>query len=89
MNFFSQDFLDNFKQDVLKIISDAFERMLAMKEAQSRYKRFDEAVRYAQVSDSTFRRWTDSSKGLKKIIIEGVTLYDVKDIDEFMESHKV
>ncbi|MDZ5759660.1 helix-turn-helix domain-containing protein [Carnobacterium maltaromaticum] len=55
---------------------------------ENRYKKLKMACAYSGVSLSTFQRWVNKGE-IKKIRIDGSTLYDKKEIDEFMNKNKL
>lgn len=56
---------------------------------EKRYLKADEAMRYmGDISKSTLWKWVNEL-GLPQVKISGVTLYDKKDMDEFMSTYKL
>lgn len=60
----------------------------AIEQTQNRYKTPKQTMEYLNISRTTLWKWVNED-GLPQITKGGITLYDRKDIDEFLEKYKV
>lgn len=67
-----------------------FKEDISNKHVTQRYLNQKQVVLYTGKSPKTINEWV-LRKGLKQIIVEENSnpVYDVKDLDEFMEKHKI
>lgn len=77
--------------DQVKVLDELERLIFELRKENSicskRYLKQGEAVKYAGIgSANTLNKW--ERKGLKKIQIDGVILYDKKDVDNFVLQYK-
>lgn len=88
MNILSEEFINRLRDSIISIIRDAFQVFMNQKLEETRYLQQKDARKYiGGITNQDFKRWV--SLGLREIEVDGVLRYDKKDIDEFMERHKV
>lgn len=68
-------------QTVLEAVNEALGN-------QHEWLRKYEAIKHAHVANNTFDKWIKNG-GIHARYIEGVQLYDKREIDEFINSHQI
>ncbi len=87
MNIFSDNFLSNLLDELLKRVDKLVEWRL--KDSERQYLTVNEAAKYCGVSRNTFEQ-VFLRAGLKPILIPGYSrkLFSKKSIDDFMMDHE-
>jgi len=70
------------RKQVYQLVTDEIERARRDVGLDKQYLKRKDATKYAGVSASTFDKWC-----LPVHQIDGITLYNKKDINDFIESH--
>ena len=86
MQLFSEETELEMRQMIIELVEQSVQTLHTRDD--TRYLRQHELINYAGgVSKDTIRKWV--TMGLKEIKIGQVVMYDKKDVDTFMNKHKI
>lgn len=87
MKVLSNEFLDAMMGDVTDKVDQSLQRIEKHYAVRSRHLKKKNACIYADISGQTLEKWL--AKGLPVSKIDGCFRIDTKDIDEFIERHRI
>lgn len=84
---FSERTEQNLKREIVNLVNASVKTIVSQRTVEKRYYNQTEAAKYIGCSYNTLQKLVTS--GLKVIRTDGIVRYDIKDIDEYLLTHKI